>query len=131
VQLGALLEAASGAASELGAGEKQLRVLHQRGPLIEVSADPRLVRPAVRGMLRAAFELSRKGATVRLQGGRARAFAQVEIVVDRCKVPPRLSSIPALSLARRAAKAHGGKISARPFPRDGCVFTLALPAAPA
>ena len=131
VRIGALLADASVAATELGASEKQLRVLHERVPLIEVSADPRLVRPAVRGMMRAAFELSRKGATVRLHGGRNRAFAQVEIAVDHCRVPARLSGIPALSLARRAAKAQGGSISARSVPRDGCVFTLELPAAPA
>ena len=130
VKLGALLADVSVAATELGAGEKGLRVLHERGPHLEVSADPRLVRPAVRGMLRAAFDLSRKGATVRLHGERHQAFAQVEIAVDHCRAPGRLSSIPALSLARRAAKAHGGSISARSLPRDGCVFTLELPAGP-
>ncbi len=128
LKIGTLLDDASVAASELGAGEKQLRVLHERGPLIEISADPRLVRPAVRGMLRVAFDLSRKGATVRLHGGRHQAFAQVEIAVDRCRAPGRLSGIPALSLARRAAKAHGGSISARPVPNDGYVFRLELPA---
>lgn len=128
LKLGALLAHATGAADELGAGDKQLRVLHERGPIVEISADPRLMGPAVRGMLRTALDLSRKGATVRLQGGRTRAFAQVEIAVDHCRAPGKLSAIPALSLARRAARAHGGSISARSIPRDGCVFTLALPA---
>ena len=131
IKLGSLLSAASEAAAELGADEKQLRVLHEPGPGVTVSADPRLVRPAVRGMLRAAFELSRKGATVRVQGTQRRAFAQVEIAIDQCRAPGRLSAIPALSLARRAAKAHGGSISARALPRHGCVLTLELPAAPA
>lgn len=128
VRLGRLLADATTAASELGAEAKGLHVVLGQSPPLEVSADPRIMRPAVRGLLRAAVEISRKGATLRLQGLRNQAFAQVAIAVDRCRPPgKRLSSMPCLSLARRAARAHGGSITARTLSGEGCVLTLELP----
>ena len=128
IKLGQLLADVTLFASELGAREKNLRVVFDRSPPLEVSADPRIVGPAVRGLLRAAVELSRKGATVRLQGLRTRSSAQLAFAVDRCRSPvKRLGSMPCLSLARRAARAHGGTITARALPFEGCVLTLELP----
>ena len=130
VRLAPVLAHAHSAASELGADDKSVTVLLQPPRTgLSVRADPRLVRPAVRGLLRAALQVARQGATIRVGAVAARDKARVAVAVNGCRKLPgnRLPDLPALALARRAARAHGGSLSARVGPDEACEFCLALP----
>src|SRR4051812_40775003 len=130
VRLAPVLAHAHLAALELGAADKNVTVLllHPRTAL-SVQADPRVVRPAVRGLLRAALQVARQGATIRVGAVAARDKARVAVTVNGCRKlqGDRLFDLPALAFARRAARAHGGSLSTRVHPTDGCEFRLALP----
>jgi len=130
VRLGPLLAEARSAAVALGAGEKRVNVVVQK-PLsrLSVRADPRVVRPAVRGLLRAALQVARPGTTIRVGAQAAREKARVAVAVDGCcKLPGnRLPDLPILVLARRVAKLHGGFLSTRVSGSNACEFRLALP----
>jgi len=99
---------------------------------VELSGDARLMRPAVRALVRVALDLSRRGATVRLECAKRREAARLAILVDRCRKRPdgRLGSVSGLGLVRRAARAHGGDVKVRGTPGDGCALTLELPLGP-
>jgi signal transduction histidine kinase len=99
---------------------------------VELSGDARLMRPAVRALVRVALHLSRRGATVRLECAKRREAARLAVVVDRCRKRPngRLGSVSGLGLVRRAARAHGGDVKVRGIPGDGCSLTLELPLVP-
>jgi len=129
VRLAPVLAEVRSAASELGAGDRNVTVLLKRPRgLLSVQADRRLVGPAVRGLLRAALQVARPGATIRVSAEAARDKAQVAVSVDDCRKlrGNRLPDLPALALARRAARAHGGSLITRS--RQGsCEFRLALP----
>ena len=130
VKLGPVLADAHSAASALGAGEKKVRVLLEKpSPLLLVQADPRLVRPALRGLLRAALEVARRGTTVRCSASPSRGRARVAVSVDKL-AGNRLPGLQALNLVRRAAKAQGGSLLTRVTAGDGCEFRLDLPRAP-
>ena len=130
VRLGPLLAEARSAAVALGAGEKKVNVVVQK-PLsrLSVRADPRVVRPTVRGLLRAALHVARPGSTIRVGAQPAREKARVAVAVDGCCRLPgnRLPDLPILALARRVAKLHGGFLTARLSRSNGCEFRLALP----
>jgi signal transduction histidine kinase len=129
VRLGPVLRDAQ---VELGAGAEGVQVLLTRPPpSLQVAADPRLVRPAVRGLLRAALQVARPGSTVRFGANTSRDKARVAVTVEGCRKLPgdRLLDLPALSLVRRAARAQGGSFVARSA-GDGCEFRIELPAAP-
>ena len=130
VRLGPLLAEAGSAAVALGAGEKRVNVIVVK-PLggLSVRADPRVVRPAVRGLLRAALQVARTGTTIRVGAQAAREKARVAVSVDGCCRLPgnRLPDLPVLALARRVAKLHGGFLSTRISPSNACEFRLALP----
>jgi len=98
----------------------------------EFSGDTRLMRPAVRAMVRVALDLSRRGATVRVQCAKRREAARLAVVVDRCRKRPggRLASVSGLALVRRAARVHGGDVKVRGIPGDGCALTMELPLTP-
>lgn len=125
-----VLADAHSAAAELGAADKNVKVVldKPRGGL-RVQADPRVMRPAMRGLLRAALHLARPGATIRVGAAANRGKAHVAVEVNDCRRWRRgkLPELPSLSLARKAAKAHGGSLSARLLGADGCEFLLALP----
>jgi len=130
VRLGPVLAYAHSEAPELGASDKKVTVVLQSpGARLSVRADPRVVRPAVRGLLRAALQVARQGATIRVRAVAARDKARVAVEVNGCRKLPgnRLPDLPALALARLAARAHGGSLSARLGPDSGCEFRLALP----
>ncbi len=130
VRLAPVLAHAHSAASELGADDKSVTVLLQPPRTgLSVRADPRLVGPAVRGLLRAALQVARQGATIRVRAVAARDKARVAVAVNGCRKLPgnRLPDLPALALARRAARAQGGSLSARVGPDEACEFRLALP----
>lgn len=131
VPLGPVLSDAHAAASELGAGDKKLTVLYARParPLL-VQADPRVVRPAVRGLLRAAVQLAREGTTIRVEAAEAaRDRARVAISVGELRklAGNRLPDLPALDFARRAARLHGGSLSTRRSASDGFELRFDLP----
>jgi signal transduction histidine kinase len=100
-------------------------------PQVEMSADPRLMRPAVRALVRVALGLSRRGATVRLECAKRREAARLAVVVDRCRKRSdgRLASVSGLGLVRRAARAHGGDVKVRGIDA-GCALTMDLPLDP-
>ena len=130
VRLAPVLAHAQSAALELGAGDKNVTVLLETPRTgLSVQADPRVVRPAVRGLLRAALHVARQGATIRVGAAAARDKAQIAVAVKGCRKlrGNRLPDLPALALARRAARAHGGSLRTRMGLKDGCEFLLALP----
>jgi signal transduction histidine kinase len=99
---------------------------------VELNGDPRLMRPAVRALVRVALHLSRRGATVRVECARRRQAARLAVLVERCRRRPdgRLGSVSGLALVRRAARAHGGEVKVHGLPGDGCALTLELPLEP-
>jgi signal transduction histidine kinase len=99
---------------------------------VELNGDARLMRPAVRALVRVALDLSRRGATVRLECAKRRQAARLAVLVDRCRKRQdgRLGSVSGLGLVRRAARAHGGDVKVRGIPGDGCALTLELPLGP-
>jgi len=130
VRLAPVLAHAYLAASELGADDKNVTVLLQQpGTALSVQADPRVVRPAVRGLLRAALQVARPGATIRVGAVAERDRARVAVAVYGCRNlrGNRLFNLPALAFARRAARTCGGSLSTRMRDKDGCEFHLALP----
>jgi signal transduction histidine kinase len=132
VRLAPVLADAHSAAGELGADAKRIRVVLEKIPaLLHIEADPRLVRPAVRGLLRAALELARPGSTVRFGAAGSARGTRVAVQVNDCRklAGKRLPDLPALSFARRAARAHGGSLSLRASQGDGCEFRFVLPSA--
>lgn len=129
LKLDSVLADAHAAAEELGAAQKKLTVLLDHTPsVLQVRADPRVMRPALRGLLRAAVQIARPGATIRCGSWQAKAHARVAVSVNECQRTRgnRLSDLQCLALARRAAKAHGGSLIARLRP-DGARFRLDLP----
>jgi signal transduction histidine kinase len=130
VRLAPVLADARSVADSLGAVEKKVHVVLEQ-PICRVSirADPRVVRPAVHGLLRAALQLARPGATIRVGADTLRATACVAVAVEGCRRLPgnRLPDLPALALARRAARLQGGFVTARRARSNACEFRLALP----
>jgi signal transduction histidine kinase len=130
VRLGPLLSDAHSAASALGALEKKVTVLFEKParPLL-VKADPRLVRPAIRGLLRAAVHLARPGSTIHFGAAASPKRARVAVSVGDCRRLPgnRLPDLPSLGFARRAARAQGGSLSTKVSSQDGCELRLDLP----
>jgi len=118
--------------TEPEARERGVQLVLDDSSRVELSGDPRLVRPAVRTLVRVALDLSRRGATVRVQCAKRRQAARLAVLVDRCRKRPdgRLSSVSGLALVRRAARAHGGEVKVRGTAGDGCALTLQLPLEP-
>ena len=116
--------------AQLGALDKKVKVLLQK-PLrvLHVEADARLVRPAVSSLLRAAVQVARPGSTIRFSALPSRDRARVAVSVNDCRKlrGNRLPDLPSLNFARRAARAHGGSVSTRVSPGEGCEFRLDLP----
>jgi hypothetical protein len=92
-----------------------------------VRGDARVLRPAVRGLLRAGLQMALPGRTVRVSAGLLRNRARVGVEVQEASPGKRLPRLPGLTLARRAAREHGGALIARRVAGDGCFFGLELP----
>jgi signal transduction histidine kinase len=118
--------------SEPEARDRGVQLVLGELPHGEMSGDARLMRPTVRALVRVALDLSRRGATVRLECAKRREAARLAVVVDRCRKRPggRLGSISGLALVRRAARAHGGDVKVRGASGPGCALTLDLPLEP-
>jgi len=118
--------------TEPEARERGVQLVLDQASRVEFTGDTRLMRPAVRALVRVALDLSRRGATVRMQCAKRRQAARLAVLVDRCRKRPngRLGSVSGLALVRRAARAHGGEVKVRGIPGDGCALTLELPLTP-
>jgi len=99
---------------------------------VELSGDPRVLRTGVRAFVRAAVDLSRRGATVELDCARRREAARIAAVIDRCRRMPAgmRNGLNGLGLVRRAARAHGGEVRVRGLPGEGCTLTFDVPVRP-
>src|SRR5207248_11356301 len=117
--------------TELEARERGIHLVLGQPSKVELTGDARLMRPAVRALVRAAIDLSRRGATVRLQCAKRRQAARLAVLVNRCRKRPdgRMGSVSGLALVRRAARAHGGEVKVRGA-HGGCALTLELPLGP-
>ena len=118
--------------TEPEARERGVQLVLDEPSRVEFNGDARLMRPAVRALVRVALDLSRRGATVRMQCAKRREAARLAVLVDRCRKRPdgRLGSVSGLALVRRAARAHGGEVRVRAIPGEGCALTLDLPLTP-
>jgi signal transduction histidine kinase len=118
--------------TEPEARERGVQLVLDEASRVEFTGDTRLMRPAVRALVRVALDLSRRGATVRMQCAKRRHAARLAVLVDRCRKRPngRLGSVSGLALVRRAARAHGGEVKVRGTPGEGCTLTLELPLTP-
>ncbi len=118
--------------TEPEARERGVQLVLDEPSRLEFDGDARLMRLAVRALVRVALDLSRRGATVRMQCAKRREAARLAVLVDRCRKRPdgRLGSVSGLALVRRAARAHGGEVRVRAIPGDGCALTLDLPLTP-
>ena len=117
--------------SEPDARDRGVQLVLADQPQVEMSGDARLMRPAVRALVRVALDLSRRGATVRLECAKRREAARFAVLVDRCRKRPdgRLRSVSGLALVRRAARAHGGDVKVRGA-HGGCALTMDFPLGP-
>jgi signal transduction histidine kinase len=115
--------------AQLGALDKKRVLLERPARVLQIEADARLVRPAVRSLLRAAVQVARPGSTIRFSAAPERDRARVAVSVNDCRRlrGNRLPDLPSLSFARRAARAHGGSFSMKVSPGEGCEFRLDLP----
>jgi len=99
---------------------------------VEMSGDARVLRTGVRAFVRAALDLSRRGATVELDCARRREAARIAAVIDRCRRNPGggRSGLGGLGLVRRAARVHGGEVRVRGMSGEGCTLTFDVPVEP-
>lgn len=118
-------------------------VLAVEGNPVEVQADERLLHSAVSNLVQNAIKFSRAGGRVVLRTRREAGSVVIE-VQDQCGgLPPgdpenlfkphvqssedRRGFGLGLSITREAIEAHGGRLSVRDLPGDGCVFEARLP----
>jgi signal transduction histidine kinase len=125
-----LAEASDETAPE--AQERGVNLLFAAAGKVEMSGDPRVLRTGVRAFVRAAVDLSRRGATVELDCARRHEAARIAAVIDRCRRRPAgvLNGLGGLGLVRRAARAHGGEVRVRGRSGEGCTLTFDVPVAP-
>jgi signal transduction histidine kinase len=129
VQIGAVLADAHLAARELGALDKNVKIVLSRPPKLLVQADPRVLRPALRGLLRAGLQMAKPGSTIRVSAALQDGRARVGVEVQGCTAGKRLPKLPSLSFARRAAREQGGVLISRRVAGEGWFFGLDLPRA--
>lgn len=114
-------------------------------PLLTVNADPQLLASAVTNLLNNAFKYTATGGQVVMRALYEDRRVRFE-VEDECGGIPEGPANPfrpfaerrhkdrtglglGLSIARRAARLHGGDISFRNLPGKGCVFVIDVPLA--
>jgi signal transduction histidine kinase len=112
---------------------------------LAVKADPQILGSAVTNLVNNALKFTRAGGRVVLKARKKDAHVVIE-VEDECGGLPEVKGDPfqsfgerrgtdrtglglGLSIARRAVLAHGGDISIRNIPGQGCIFSIAMPGA--
>jgi signal transduction histidine kinase len=125
------------------AEEKHVRVQVEIAVTVEVELDPRLVSSALGNLVRNAIKFSRPEGVVNLRASQSQASIHIE-VTDSCGGLPagkidqlftpfvqagsdRTGFGLGLAIARRAIENHGGSISVKDRPGEGCSFTIHLP----
>jgi signal transduction histidine kinase len=134
------------AASRLHAADRGLQfVVDSIDAELAVKADPQILGSAVTNLVNNAFKFTRAGGRVVLKARQKDAQVVIE-VEDECGGLPEGKDDPfqsfgerrgadrtglglGLSIARKAVEAHGGDISVRNLPGQGCVFSIAVPVA--
>lgn len=126
------------------ANAKQISLLIDADPTLDVDADRHLVISAIANLVQNAIKFTSQGGSVWIRASLHGEQAVVE-VEDRCGGLPedKIESMFApfvqghedtsglglgLSIALRAIQLNGGDLSARNIPGVGCVFTMRLPA---
>lgn len=125
VDLGSLVSSCASAARELGAAAKGVEIAAEPSRL-RARGDPRIVAPALRGLLRAAIDAARPGTTIRVGTESAKRRNRVRFRFETRR-NTRLAALPEIVLARRAARSQGGFAAARLL-HSRCNFTFELPA---
>ena len=114
-------------------------------PALAVDADPQILSSAVMNLLNNAFKYTRPGGRVVLRAHKVNERLRIE-VEDECGGIPDSRGDPfqpfgerrggnrtglglGLSIARKAVRAHGGDISIRNVPGQGCIFVIEIPLA--
>jgi signal transduction histidine kinase len=125
---------------------KDVEILVDADPTLEISADARLLDSALSNLVRNAVKFSAPGATVRLRAKQSADRVVIE-VEDQCGGLPegavekmfspfvqlgqdRSGFGLGLAISKRAAELHGGGLRVHDVPGQGCVFVLDLPLDP-
>jgi signal transduction histidine kinase len=125
---------------------KDVEILVDADPTLEISADERLLDSALSNLVRNAVKFSAPGATVRLHAKQSEDRVVIE-VEDQCGGLPegavekmfspfvqlgqdRSGFGLGLAISKRAAEVHGGGLRVHDLPGRGCVFVLDLPLDP-
>jgi signal transduction histidine kinase len=125
---------------------KDVEILVDADPGLEMSADERLLDSALSNLVRNAVKFSKPGAVVRLRAKESEHRVVIE-VEDQCGGLPegavekmfspfvqlgqdRSGFGLGLAISKRAAEVHGGALRVHNLPGRGCVFVLDLPLDP-
>ncbi|MDX2021973.1 MAG: sensor histidine kinase [Deltaproteobacteria bacterium] len=125
------------------AEEKHIRVQVEMTVVSEVDLDPRLVSSALANLVRNAIKFTSPNGHVNIRASQSLAAVHID-VSDSCGgLPPgkidqlftpfvqagsdRSGFGLGLAIARRAIENHGGSISVKDRPGEGCTFTIHLP----
>jgi len=125
--------------------ERNISISVRAEPGLEIEADEKIVVSSIENLLQNAIKFTHDGGAIEVRASRQDGDVVIE-VEDECGGlpagdPERLfelfvrSSDPrstglGLAIARKAARAHGGDVTARDLPGRGCVFSIRLPAQP-
>jgi hypothetical protein len=120
-----------------------VRIVIEPGDPIEVRGDARFLRSSLGNLVRNAVKFTREGTKVTLRARREGTRVLLEIEDECGGLPPGVLEKAfepfvqlgkdqsgfglGLAIAREAAQAHGGGVSAVDLPGRGCCFTLELP----
>jgi signal transduction histidine kinase len=122
---------------------RKVKIALEVDTLLEVDADRRLLLSTIGNVLSNAVKFSHAGTTVRVRARREDSAVMVE-VQDECGGLPtdnteelfepfvqrgdnRSGFGLGLGIARQAISAHGGQVSVRNQPGQGCTFVITLP----
>jgi signal transduction histidine kinase len=129
--------------SAVAASEKEIQIEAGGDDALELDADGRLMHSALTSLLSNAVKFSEGGATVRVHFGKSKDNIVID-VEDACGGLPSGSVEKmfrpfvqvgedksafglGLAIARQAIEAHGGSLTARDHPGEGCTMTIELP----
>ena len=132
-------------AQESAVSERGIRVVVDVASDLQIDADETVLISAIGNLLQNAIKFTRTGGQVTIRAHRDDDDDVVIEVQDECGgLPPRNHEDLLMPLAkreadgralgvgvattRRAIEAHGGELSVRNFPGNGCVFAMKLPA---